>query len=847
MANHMIPFLWLKGEDEETLRNLVRKIHASGIGDVCVESRPHPDFLGDKWWADMDAIIDECEKHGMGIWILDDEKFPTGYAAGRGAGSEHRIEYLEEIHIDVMGPVKGAGILLSCPGPNRRTPEAYELFKVVAAKRIPGKNMDHTTFKDIKGDPVDGETAIDLTPNVVGDVAYWDIPEGMWRVYMFSKTHETGNEKRNKYINPLKKEGTKILIDAIYESHYEKYKDKFGTTIKGFFSDEPQFGGGYGYHAMIGRSPFMSLPWCDELDNKFKPEELISLWYESGEDSNSVRYRYMNEVTRLYGENFCTQIGDWCRAHNVEYMGHVIEENNAHARLGAGTGHYFRALWGQDFAGIDIVLNGLIPGIKGGSHAQCAREFEAEDDFFYYMLANMATSLAHIDEKKKGRTMCEIFGAYGWQEGLLEMKWLADFMLSRGVNTYVPHAFTPKAFPDPDCPPHFYAHGHNPQYRYFGRLMNYMNRMSDIISDGRQAANVGVLYYAEAEWASSNCMKTQEVVKFLTQRQYESRIIPIDWLDNVTADEYKAFIVPTSEYLPAECIEKLSKLSARGVKVYFVDKIPEKLSEGEIDIASALSGCKALPFDEIDKEIYGLRAAFTEKFEPELKVYPYNKGDKKYVLLFNEGIFENLDLALDFEGEYSASLYDAYEDKYLPVKYEKCQKGTRVSLNIPTYTQLVLVLEKGEAKVVPFPNEVKTPVALSDEYAVSISSAEEYPVFKKTEFTKIGNLSCPAGMPGFSGTVRYENAFDAKDETKRFVLSLGSVGETAEVFVNGVSAGVRICPPYDFDITGLVKKGENSLAIEVTNTLVYQQHDSLSMWHPIAPYGLIGPVELKTE
>ncbi|MFR6327621.1 MAG: hypothetical protein ACLUOI_01455 [Eisenbergiella sp.] len=55
--------------------------------------------------------------------------------------------------------------------------------------------------------------------------------------------------------------------------------------------------------------------------------------------------------------------------------------------------------------------------------------------------------------------MCEIFGNYGWAEGAQTMKWLTDFMLVRGINVFVPHAFSPKDFPDPDCPPHFYAHG----------------------------------------------------------------------------------------------------------------------------------------------------------------------------------------------------------------------------------------------------------------------------------------------------------------------------------------------------------------------------------------------------
>lgn len=72
-------------------------------------------------------------------------------------------------------------------------------------------------------------------------------------------------------------------------------------------------------------------------------------------------------------------------------------------------------------------------------------------------MTKLATSLGHLDPRKRGRTFCEIFGAYGWAEGLKLMKWLTDHMLVRGVNHFVPHAFSQKEFPDWDCPPHFYA------------------------------------------------------------------------------------------------------------------------------------------------------------------------------------------------------------------------------------------------------------------------------------------------------------------------------------------------------------------------------------------------------
>ena len=49
-------------------------------------------------------------------------------------------------------------------------------------------------------------------------------------------------------------------------------------------------------------------------------------------------------------------------------------------------------------------------------HQWVASHYDGE--FFHYGLAKMGSSLAHIDSFKKGDSMCEIFGAFGWQEGI---------------------------------------------------------------------------------------------------------------------------------------------------------------------------------------------------------------------------------------------------------------------------------------------------------------------------------------------------------------------------------------------------------------------------------------------
>lgn len=78
--NHIFPFLWMRGEEEQVLRTEIGKIYDSGIRSVCLEARPHPDYAGEQWWHDVDIVIDEAKKRGMTIWILDDAHFPTGMA-----------------------------------------------------------------------------------------------------------------------------------------------------------------------------------------------------------------------------------------------------------------------------------------------------------------------------------------------------------------------------------------------------------------------------------------------------------------------------------------------------------------------------------------------------------------------------------------------------------------------------------------------------------------------------------------------------------------------------------------------------------------------------------------------
>ncbi|AZS14314.1 glycosylhydrolase-like jelly roll fold domain-containing protein [Paenibacillus lutimineralis] len=860
-GNYILPLFWQHGEEEGILREEMQRIHESGIRAVIAEARPHPDFLGPKWWQDMDVIMEEARKRGMQVWVLDDDHFPTGRAAGRlkDAPKELRRSFLSERHIDALGPAPHASFIIDRPYvPFFAESGGGALIAVVASKR----------------DPISGELtgeSIDLSAIVKDGILHWSVPEGYWRIFIMTISDKGGSKNHEDYLNPLSAESTRVLIDTVHEAFYERYRDDFGKTFAGFFSDEPAFyndSNQYDYESATGKKD-VAMPWSKDVPERLKEvigedylKQLPLLWHDQGVNPPIIRYHYMNIVSSLYGENFTSQIGDWCRERSVEYIGHVIEDNNAHTRLGAGTGHFFRALWGQDMSGVDVVLWQLAPGFDETPFKWFFGE--ADSEFFNYGLGKMGSSLAHLDPKKKGRTMAEVFGAYGWAEGLKLMKWLTDHMLVRGVNHFIPHSFSAKAFPDPDCPPHLYARGKNPQFRYYRYLNHYTNRLSHLLSGGTHIASAAVLYHAEAEW-SGKAMYFHKPVKELLKRQIDCDVLPIDAiLDSVTLEGKKlksrdetfdCFIIPYSEALPAKCLARIGELAELGLPVIFIDALPVRASEGEdgSELLKRLTACRnvsVVPLAEVAGHLAsrGFYELKTDGEYPYLRHYHIRHEDADVYFFFNEHPQLPIETNVELPTSGHICLYDAYNNRVTRVIDVVDGEDARVPLRLAPFETVVVVA--GELfKDLTVQDEAVTEreqLEVSAVWSLSIVSSEQYPRFETHgKLERLVDLSRQEYLPRFTGTFRYETTVEWNNALpKNMWLDLGEVYETAEVLVNGRSAGVRISPPYRFDISGSLEQGANMLTVEVTNTLVKEHRDMFSLVAQQEPSGLLGPVRL---
>ena len=850
-GKHIFPFFWQHGEDDETLLRELHSIYDCGIRSVCVESRPHEGFGTESWYEDMALILAECEKLGMEFWLLDDKHFPTGRANGLMVKKypQHGKREMFAHAVDVSGPVKDCGVMCSCAD---MTPGS-ELIAIVACKRISGDP-----------DMVMSSTAVDLTDKYdpENNMVFFDLPEGLWRIFVIFH-----RPSKSDFIDMLREESVQVLIEAVYEPHYQRFGKYFGKTFRGYFSDEPYIMHGGNIPKGKANASREVLPWNDNVRRELTavcPDwklQLPKLWFPAEGDSR-IRVHYMDVVTKLYAKHFAWQLGNWSRAHGVEYIGHIIEDNGKDTQFGSG-GHFFRSLDGQDMAGIDVVLCQIMPGMNDDKNSlPCGYKF-GDNKMFHYGLAKMAASHSHIQPQKKGRAMCEIYGAYGWAEGLNMMKWLTDHMLVRGINNFVPHAFSPKC-PDPDCPPHFYNGGHNPEYFGFGTLMGYMERVAGILSDGRHHASAAILYHAQAEWSGKPYMKVDDPAKVLLDAQVDFDIIPEDYLNNCTVsnkrlvlnqEDYHVFLVPQATMLPRAVVDKLHEFAVQGLPVWCIGSKPTHTCEGDPIPADMLAQFELIKLDKLPAAMrfrgFADVTAVGENTKW-LRVYHYSRNGGHVVMLTNEGIHGAVNAKLrlrDFSGGNFV--------RYAPLENTAVLDSAKrqIEIDLPVYGSEMLFFGDIDMEGIA-PAEKKNWNKLDVKpqfWKISYAAPEDFvpsdhcPDAFGPEETVTELFNVIRKKKKFAGFVRYETEITIPGdgaESQEYGLDLGQVGEVAYVWVDGQPVGERIIPPYRFTFNAV--PGQTvKLCVVTTSHLGYALQDAFSAYVPFEPVGLIGPVTLE--
>jgi len=427
------------------------------------------------------------------------------------------------------------------------------------------------------------------------------------------------------------------------------------------------------------------------------------------------------------------------------------------------------------------------------------------------------------------------------------MHWLLNHFLVRGVNKYVPHAFSLKEFPDPECPPHFYAHGNHAQFPWFSRLMVYANRVCTLLDGAKNHVPVAVLYNVEGEWAGEY-MPIEKPARVLAESQIDYHFVPVDALNHsdvrgheleMNGIKYQALVIPYSKYISGDLANFIR--GANKFTIYFIDSLPDEVLDG-----SPVPHCQCIPLGELADKLLGVGDVAVNYPFPDLRYGRWKKDSGEMWMFFNESGNETFDGSITLPKLDSPVGYDAFNNRLLAINCECEGNGCKLQLRLePGEVMFVL---SGCNLVAPATDDYQSVkiIDCSKGWAVNL----KYPSGSGNNYF-LDELSNIARLePNYSGTIEYEKILTLPD-CDGLLVKIGECHDMVSVFVDDVSIGMSCRPPFIFEHKCKVVAGEHSLRIVTANT---PQRHVAGLGHPpsifappepLMPVGLMGSVAVE--
>jgi hypothetical protein len=336
-------------------------------------------------------------------------------------------------------------------------------------------------------------------------------------------------------------------------------------------------------------------------------------------------------------------------------------------------------------------------------------------------------------------------------------------------------------------------------------------------------------------------MLTQKPAKVLYDAHLDYDILPLDIIREdarvegtkllVNQEKYHCLVVPRSPLLPEDGIAALNKLAAAGLPVYYMDAAPRGITDPHI-----------IPLHKLAETLkkQGMADVCVDGDFPLLRISHWVRERNHYFMLFNEDVIRPAKTLVHFPCSGSGLNINLLDE------FSTAHAGKDLAIDLCPYESMIVVY--GED--IPQPNS-KEPHFNSAEtlhlkWDIELcNTVKQDGVFEPyRQNAELHNITGPDAVPGFSGIIRYKGTFNTANAGGVMGLDFGTVGEIIKMKLNGKDCGLRICPPYRYDVTGIAKAGANTLELEVANTLVQEVKDSLSFYIQIPPSGLMGPVQV---
>jgi hypothetical protein len=431
---------------EEQVLGSLRDLAAQKVRQAWVHPRPGlmTPYLSDDWFRLWKAALAEAEKLDMNLWIYDENSYPSGFAGG--------------LVPETMPESRGRGLVFK---------EATTVGKL---------------WYDLLGDGLlgiyrlDGQAFDDVTQRAR---LAPPLPDGHYLVASVVRAANTPWNGGRSYVDLLYPGVTEKFLDLTLEAYRRQVGDQFGRRVPGSFCDEPNI------------LPAGGLPWTEHLPELFEKRwgykltgQLPSLVRPLG-DWRRVRHDYFQLLLEQFIEHWSKPYHDYCQTHGLEWTGHYWDHEWPNCNIGPDNMAMYA--WHQRPA-IDCLMNQYREDV----HAQFGN-------------ARMVRELASAaNQMGCRRTLCEAYGAGGWDMRLEDMKRIGDWLEVLGVNTLDQHLsyITVRGARKADHPQSFSYH--EPWWDAYHVLAEYFTRLSLAMSSGSQVNRILVIEPTTTAWLYQN-------------------------------------------------------------------------------------------------------------------------------------------------------------------------------------------------------------------------------------------------------------------------------------------------------------------------------------------------------
>jgi len=715
------------------------------------------------------------------------------------------------------------------------------------------------------------EKVVDLTAKVSADGALeWDVPEGEWIV---SRTAMLTTGVTN---SPASPEATGLEIDKMSKQHVASHFDAFiGEILRRIPAEDRK-----SFKIVVEDSyETGGQNWTDGMIEQFQsvygydPVPYLPTLNGVVVGNPDLSDRFLWDLRRLVADRV-----------SYEYVGGLREISNQH---GLTTWLENYGHWG--FPGEFLQY--------GGQSDEIAGEFWSEGSLGD-IENRAAASCAHIYGKRKVWAESCTSGGPAFSRYPATMKQRVDRFFTEGINATLLHVYIQQPFEDrePGLDAWFgnEFNRKNTWYSQIDLFTNYLKRCNFMLQQGLYVADVA--YFIGEDAPKMTGLQTPELPKGYSYDYINAEVlltrasVKDGKLTLPDGMQYNLLVLPPLKTMRPEVLRKIHDMVNEGLTI--LGSAPRQspslagYPQADKDVESLAATLWGTGNEKLrsvgNGKVFADGQSISEVFAT-LQIIPdFNLNDPNSPVLFIHRVLPDCDIY--FISNQSNQTVTVNPEFRITGKAPEWWNPTTEEIRFlpafsvtKTATTVPIKLQANESGFVVFRKNGTPPAIVSKENfpekEVLMTITTPWKVeFEKGKrgpdepviFTDLQDWanSTNEHIRHFSGTACYRTTFslDKLSSDKQYYIDLGKVMVMAKVTVNGKQVGGVWTTPYRVNVSGALKKGENTLEVTVVNNwmnrLIGDQglpKEERKTWTNVNPWransalqpsGLLGPVEI---